>query len=247
MKICAIVLWHIYMASNGGKRGSRKAGNIPAPVQHAGAGGRASFSRALAHPSPAALNFQGFGGSGGGNAGFAAYPPGGGGAGWAPGLGPIGFDDMATGADVGILPERGDSFAQIIAYLQIMTPIGPEPLCCVYISSIHISLHQLRSEITSQLPAAHLPSSWNFAKLTVNEGAMFVPLQQERSMNMSLYISQSGVPFYLLLSQYLFLYIITLSQVFLSLSWSRPQHTSPIRLPLPPRFTMYLCTAAERW
>jgi hypothetical protein len=191
------------MASSGSKRGPRKpGGTIPSSAQHAGAGGRPAFSRSLANPPSATMNFQGFG-SGGGNAGFAAFSPsvGAGGAGWAPGLGPIGFDGMAASSDaVGIMTERGDNFSQIIAYLQIMTPMGPEPLCCVYISSIHISLHQLRSEIISQLPVSHLPSSWNFAKLTVTEGAMFVPLQQERSMSMSLYISPSGSSFSLRIS-----------------------------------------------
>jgi hypothetical protein len=90
--------------------------------------------------------------------------------------------------------ENDGGYGQMIAYLQIMTPAGPEPLCCIYISSIHMSLHQLRQEITEQLPAAHLPVSWNFAKLSVSDGAMFVPLHQEQSMSMSLYISPSGAP-----------------------------------------------------
>jgi hypothetical protein len=174
------------MASSSNKRGSRKGGG-PFPTT-----ARPAFSRAPPHPSSALPNFQGFGG---GSVEFASYSPaiGGGDAGWIPGLGPSGFDGMPTGSDgVGLMTERGDSFDQIIAYLQIMTPVGPEPLCCIYISSIHISLHQLRLEISAQLPSAHLPASWNFAKLSANEGAMFVPLQQERSMSMSLYISPAG-------------------------------------------------------
>jgi hypothetical protein len=107
----------------------------------------------------------------------------------------IGFEGMAPGPDaVSVMRESDGSYGQMIAYLQIMTPAGPEPLCCIYISSIHMSLHQLRQEIIEQLPSAHLPVSWNFAKLSVSDGAMFVPLHQEHSMSMSLYISPSGAP-----------------------------------------------------
>ncbi len=103
------------------------------------------------------------------------------------------FDGRAAAVDSVGMIAQSDAYGQVMAYLQIMTPMGPEPLCGIYISSFHMSLHQLRSEITAQLPATHLPASWNFAKLTVNDGAMFVPFQQEHSMSMSLYISPSGM------------------------------------------------------
>jgi hypothetical protein len=138
-------------------------------------------------------NFQGFT-SGNVDGGFPVFAPGiVGGGGWASGLGSMSFDSRAgTAVAAGMMAESNEGYGQTIAHLQIMTPVGPEPLCCIYISSIYISLHQLRSEIISQLPATHLPVSWNFAKLTVNEGAMFVPLQQEHSMSMSFYASPSG-------------------------------------------------------
>ncbi len=186
------------MASSGSKRGQRKTGgSIPLSGQHAGAGGRSAFSRGQSHQPPSSSsNFHGFGGSVG-DAGFATFSPalGGGGGGWVPGMGSIGFDGMAPGPDaVSAMRENDGGYGQMIAYLQIMTPAGPEPLCCIYISSMHMSLHQLRQEITEQLPPPHLPVSWNFAKLSVSDGAMFVPLHQEHSMSMSLYISPSGAP-----------------------------------------------------
>jgi hypothetical protein len=181
------------MASNGSKRGQRRApGAAPASTQHAAAGGRA-FSRVLGHSSSAAANFQGYSGAAG-DGGYASFSTsvGGGGGGWAPGAAAMSFDARAAVVDSVGMMAQSDAYGHMMAYLQIMTPMGPEPLCCIYISSFHMSLHQLRSEITAQLPAAHLPQSWNFAKLTVNEGAMFVPFQQEHSMSMSLYISPSG-------------------------------------------------------
>ena len=178
------------MASNGSKRGQRRA---PAAAPTSTAGGRA-FSRVIGHSSSAAANFQGYSGATG-DGGYASFSTsvGGGVGGWAPGAAAMSFDARAAAVDAVGMMAQSDAYGHMMAYLQIMTPMGPEPLCCIYISSFHMSLHQLRSEISAQLPAAHLPQSWNFAKLTVNEGAMFVPFQQEHSMSMSLYISPSGM------------------------------------------------------
>jgi hypothetical protein len=158
--------------------------------------------------------------------GFATFSPalGGGGGGWVPGMGSIGFDGMAPGpVPVSAMRENDGGYDQMIAYLQIMTPAGPEPLCCIYISSMHMSLQQLRQEITEQLPPPHLPVSWNFAKLSVSDGAMFVPLHQEHSMSMSLYMSPSGAP--VLSLQHTRPHIRHLLQVCLFSSWSHPLHT----------------------
>ena len=190
---------HTRMANSGSKRGQRKSGgSIPISAQHSGALGRSAFSRGSVHHAlSSSSNFQGFAGSIGDGA-FVNFSPavGGDGGGWTPAMGVTMFDGRGPGAEaVGIMRESDRGYGQMIAYLQIMTPAGPEPLCCIYISSIHISLHQLRQEITEQLPPAHLPASWNFAKLSVSDGAMFVPLHQEQSMSMSIYISPSGAPF----------------------------------------------------
>jgi hypothetical protein len=185
------------MASSGSRRGQRKAGgSISISAQPTVAGGRSAFSRGSAHhPSSSSANFPSFNGSVG-DGGFTTFSSatGGGGGGWAPGLA---FDGRVPGSDAVGIMEHDGGYGQMIAYLQIMTPAGPEPICCIYISSIHMSLHQLRQEIMEQLPAAHLPASWNFAKLSVSDGAMFVPLHQEQSMSMSLYVSPSGSSFFI--------------------------------------------------